>query len=110
MGLHEGKATTGALLTAVESWHRYLESRSDICAVFFDFKKAFDSVSHNLLLNKLSAVGVDPYLLKWWQITSFIDCSTLVLMAKLLAVYRFYLESHRDQSWVPCCFCSSLMI
>ena len=65
MGLHEGESHTGALLTADESWHRHLESGSGICAIFFDFKKAFGSVSHNLLLNKLSALGVDPFLLKW---------------------------------------------
>ena len=49
-------------LTAIESWHRHLDN---VCAVFFDFKKAFDSVSHNLLLKKLSTLGLDPYLLKW---------------------------------------------
>ena len=64
-GVMKGKSTTGALLTAVESWHRHLESGNNVCAVFFDFKKAFNSVSHNLLLKKLSTLGLDPYLLKW---------------------------------------------
>ena len=59
----KGKATTGALLTAFECWHKLLESGNDVCAVFFDFKRAFDSVSHNLLLKKLSVLGLDPYLL-----------------------------------------------
>ena len=108
-GFMKGKATTGALLTAVESWHRHLESGSDICAIFFDFKKVFDSVSHNLLLNKLSALGVDLYLLKW--VANYLMHQlqyTLVLMTKLQAVYRFYLESHRDWSWAPCCFCNDI--
>ena len=61
----KGKSTTGALLTAVESWHRHLESGNNAHAVFFDFIKAFDSVSHNLLFKKLSTFGLDPYLLKW---------------------------------------------
>ena len=43
----KGKATTGALLTAVESWHNHLDSGNDVCVVFFDFKKAFNSVSHS---------------------------------------------------------------
>ena len=64
-GFTKGKATTGALLTAVESWHNHLDSGNDVCAVFFDFKKAFISVSHNLLLKKLTALGLNPYLLKW---------------------------------------------
>ena len=64
-GFTKGKSTTGALFTAVENWHSGLESGNDVCAVFFDFKMAFDTVSHNLLLKKLSALGLDSYLLKW---------------------------------------------
>ena len=61
-GFTRRKSTVGALLTAADSWHQQLDSRIDICAVFFDLRKAFDSVPHRLLLNKLS---VDPYLLQW---------------------------------------------
>ena len=28
-------------------------------AVFIDFRKAFDSIDHHLLLNKLSALGIE---------------------------------------------------
>ena len=34
-------------------------------AVFFDLKKAFDSVPHSLLLDKISATGLHPVLVKW---------------------------------------------
>ena len=60
-----GKSTIGALLTTVDSWHQQLDWRIDICSVFFDLCNAFDSVPHRLLLNKLSRLGVDPYLLQW---------------------------------------------
>ena len=62
-GFMKGKATTGALLTAFECWHKLLESCNEVCAVFFEFKKAFDSVSLNLLLKMLLVLGLDPYLL-----------------------------------------------
>ena len=51
-GFTKERSTTGPLLTAVDSWHRYLEAGFDTCAVFFDLKKAFDSVSQTALLNK----------------------------------------------------------
>lgn len=56
----KGKVTTGALLMAIDSWHRYLEVGLNIsfCAVFFDLKKAFDSISHTVLLNKSSESGL----------------------------------------------------
>ena len=33
--------------------------------VFFDYRIAFDSVSHQALLNKLAVLGVHPVLLHW---------------------------------------------
>ena len=64
-GFSKEKSTTGALLSAVENWHRLLESGVEVCAIFFDIKKAFDSVPYRPLMNKLSISGVNPYLLKW---------------------------------------------
>ena len=37
----------------------------DVCAVFFDIRKAFDSVPHRSLMNKLRDIGLDDYLLGW---------------------------------------------
>ena len=37
----------------------------NVCAVFFDLKKAFASVPHRLLPLKLSTLGIDPYLVQW---------------------------------------------
>ena len=66
-GFTHGKSTTGALLAATDSWHRQLDSGLDICAVFFDFRKAFDTVSHRPLLQKLMIkdLNVHPHILRW---------------------------------------------
>ena len=64
-GFTKGKSSTGALLAALDNWHRSLEASNDICAVFFDYRKAFDSVPHRLLLRKLRDLKVNFYILKW---------------------------------------------
>jgi len=43
-GFSEGKSTVTALLTTTHEWFQSLEEGKEICAVFFDFKKAFDSI------------------------------------------------------------------
>ena len=43
----------------------------DVCAVFLDLSKAFDKVPHSPLMDKLVALGVNIYLLKWlWDYLS----------------------------------------
>ena len=37
----------------------------DICAIFFDLRKAFDSVPHQPLLEKLCSYNLDPHILSW---------------------------------------------
>jgi hypothetical protein len=36
------------------------------CGVFIDFAKAFDTVNHNFLLNKLEAYGIRGLPLQWF--------------------------------------------
>ena len=64
-GFTRGKSTTGALLAATDHWYRLLEHGHDICAVFFDYSKAFDTVPHRLLLQKLQDYNVHIHILKW---------------------------------------------
>ena len=64
-GFLEGRSTTGALLEAVDRWHRFLERKSEVCVVFLDLSKAFDRVPHAPLLDKLRDLDLDPYLVRW---------------------------------------------
>ena len=61
-GFQSGKSTVTALLTVTHDWFRTLESRQDI---FFNLWKAFDSVTHKLLLDKLITYELDPHILSW---------------------------------------------
>ena len=42
-----------ALLSTIHEWFQLLESGHDICAIFLDYKKAFDNVPHAPLIDKL---------------------------------------------------------
>jgi len=37
----------------------------EVCAVFFDLRKAFDSVPHRALLEKLKQLNLNPVLNRW---------------------------------------------
>jgi len=51
-----GKSTTGALLDATDQWFRELEQGHDICTVFFDYSKAFDTIPHRPLLQSFKII------------------------------------------------------
>lgn len=57
-GFKAQRSTEDLLLHMTESWHKALDEGKVIGVLFLDFKKAFDSISHEILLKKLSACGV----------------------------------------------------
>ena len=48
-----GRSTEGILLSVVDFIVHSLDAGNSVCATFFDFQKAFDSLDHYLLLEKL---------------------------------------------------------
>jgi len=59
------KSTVHALLSATDDGLKSLETGADIGAVFFDLTKAFDTVPNRALLEKLTSIGLNKYLIKW---------------------------------------------
>ena len=57
--------TISALLSTVHQWFKLLEDGKDVCAVFLDFRKAFDSVPHIPLIEKLQRIDLDEQLILW---------------------------------------------
>ena len=53
------------LLEVMNDFTKMIENGSDIDVIYLDFKKAFDSVPHVRLLNKLSAYGIQGEILNW---------------------------------------------
>ena len=60
-----GKYTVTALLSVTQEWLSALERGQEIGAVFFDYRKAFDSVPHRPLLEKLENIGFNNHILRW---------------------------------------------
>ena len=52
-GFQPKKSTVAALADITYNWCSALDQGSEVCAVFFDLQKAFDSVPHRPLLDKL---------------------------------------------------------
>jgi hypothetical protein len=45
---------------------------NEVCSIFFDLKKAFDSVPHRLLIHRLEEITIDPYIVQWTR--SYLTC------------------------------------
>ena len=64
-GFRPGKSTTHALLSATNEWFELLDAGAEVGAIFFDLSKAFDSVPHKALLEKLKRTGLNGLLCDW---------------------------------------------
>ena len=59
------------LLESIDNWSKLLEDSKPVDVVYLDFKKAFDTIPHKRLLNKLRSYGISGKLLAW--IESFLS-------------------------------------
>ena len=64
-GVCPHKSTTTSLASTVHGWTSSLHDGNDVCTVFFDLKKTFDSVPHQRLLAKLAALELPQALFQW---------------------------------------------
>ena len=53
-------------IKVTDDWLTQLEEGNEVAAIFFDIKKAFDSVPRQRLLQKLVDINLDPEL-HWLQ-------------------------------------------
>ncbi len=64
-GFRKGRSVDVQLLSTLNDWTNALDNGFCIDAVYTDFAKAFDTVSHSKLLIKLRAFGITGKLLAW---------------------------------------------
>ena len=102
-GFTQGKSTSGALVTAIDAWHKLLDSGTEVCAIFFDYRKAFDTVSHTLLLQKLETAGVNIHILTWLHDYLCDRKQYVCVNGSSLRCYLSTLEFLKDLFWVRYC-------
>ena len=66
-GFRQNKSTTQAILNLVSDIYSSLDDNDLYFSMFLDLRKAFDSVSHSILLDKLSHYGVRGIPLSWFH-------------------------------------------
>ena len=62
----EGTSTITALITRQHHWLKWLHEDADFVRIIsFDLSKAFDSVPHDIICEKLKATNLNPNVINW---------------------------------------------
>jgi len=69
-GFRQGRSTEETLIYLTETWKTAIDNRKVVGVVFIDFQKAFDTVSHDVLIHRLQAMGLSGDILEW--LTSYL--------------------------------------
>ena len=66
-GFRSKHSTSHALIDLIESIKTELDRGNFACGIFIDIQKAFDTVSHNILLSKLNYYGLRGVCNEWFE-------------------------------------------
>ena len=66
-GFRKKHSTNHALVEITENIRKALDENKFACGVFVDFQKAFDTVNHDILINKLDHYGVRGIENNWFR-------------------------------------------
>ena len=66
-GFRKNNSTTATTLSSLDDIYTNINNKQIIYSVFIDFRKAFDSITHEILLKKMEKLGFDNSTLQWFQ-------------------------------------------
>ena len=64
-GFVKGRSCQTNMMLCLERWTQMLDDGKSVDVAYFDYSKAFDKVSHRLLIIKLKSYGIEGKLLAW---------------------------------------------
>ena len=66
-GFRKHFSTSHAIISLVEKINKAISSDKYMIGVFLDFRKAYDTVNHSILLKKLYTYGIRGHILNWFK-------------------------------------------
>ena len=66
-GFRKNHSTIHALISLTEHIRDSLDQNKIACGIFIDLQKAFDTVDHNILLDKLAYYGIRGVAIDWFR-------------------------------------------
>ena len=64
-GFRKGRSCVTQLIEVLDDWTEQLDNKNAIDTIYLDFQKAFDTVPHQRLINKLQSYGICGKILGW---------------------------------------------
>lgn len=65
-GFRKERSTEQSIIEITECFKKSIDQNMYTCSIFLDFAKAFDTVNHQILLNKLQHYGIRGIPLRWF--------------------------------------------
>ena len=65
-GFREKHSTYMAILDVVDKISQKIDSKNYSMGIFIDLSKAFDTINHNILIDKLEYYGIRGVALQWF--------------------------------------------
>ena len=83
-GFRKKRSTISAIATLLNDLYNNINTNRNSYIIFLDLKKAFDTISHKKMIDKLKLLGLDGLTLKWF-LSYLIDRSQCVKLNNMIS-------------------------